>query len=65
MDFQSIVFKNILYIMGGRERDSGKFTSKMMKYDPAEDKWSNLSNMKRPKAFFSVNILDRRIVITG
>lgn len=51
--------------MGGRERDSGKFTSKMMKYDPAEDKWSNLANMKRPKAHFTVNILDRRIVITG
>lgn len=60
-----MVYKNILYIMGGRERDSGKLTSKMMKYDPSEDKWTNLSNMKRPKAYFTVDVLDRRIVITG
>lgn len=65
MDFRSVVYKNELYVMGGRERDSGRYTSKMMKYDPSEDKWIVLSNMKRPKAYFSLNVMDKRFVITG
>ena len=59
------MYKNVLYIMGGKERETGKYTARMMKYDPTEDKWTNLSFMKRQKAFFTVNILDRRIIITG
>ena len=65
IDFRSIVYKNILYVMGGKERDSGRYTSKMMKYDPSEDKWTNLASLKRQKAFFTINVLDRRIIITG
>ncbi|XP_067927962.1 uncharacterized protein [Watersipora subatra] len=65
MDFRAVVYKNVLYIMGGKERETGKYTARMMKYDPTEDKWSNLSFMKRQKAFFTINILDRRIIITG
>lgn len=51
--------------MGGREKGSGKYTSRMMKYDPTEDKWISLSNMKRSKAYFSVLVIDKRILITG
>lgn len=51
--------------MGGKERETGKYTSKMIKYDPADDKWTTLSNLRRPKTFFTINVLDRRIIITG
>ena len=51
--------------MGGRERDTGRFTSKMMKYDPSRDKWIQLSGMRRSKVSFSLNIMDKHIVITG
>jgi len=52
-------------MIGGKERETGKHSAKMMKYDPQTDRWTNLMSMKRAKAYFTANVLDRRIVITG
>lgn len=65
IDYCSVVCNNHLYVMGGREKDNRKYTAKLMRYDPAEDKWIQLSNMKRSKAYFTATVVDRRIVITG
>ena len=51
--------------MGGREKDNGKCTSKMLKYDPGDDRWIQLSSMKKSKTYFSIMVVEKRILITG
>lgn len=63
--FRVISHNNCLYIMGGRNFESGNYLDSVMKFDPVTNVWTRRAPMIRPRTRFTVNVLDNNLIVTG
>ncbi|KAL3872336.1 hypothetical protein ACJMK2_040267 [Sinanodonta woodiana] len=63
--FGVVVLDNKLYIIGGYDTVKCKHLKRLLRYDPRERLWTELSPMPKSKAKFGCSALDGKIYVCG
>lgn len=63
--YQAVVFQKCLYIIGGKDKRTGKITNKVWKYSPETAKWSECASMRTKRCRFAACVYDGKIHVSG
>ena len=65
INFRACVLKNCLYLIGGRDRSTGKLIKKVMKYNPSNCRWTECANIKQPRTGHTATAFNEKIWVIG
>ncbi|XP_013407672.1 kelch-like protein 9 [Lingula anatina] len=63
--FRAVVYDNCLYIIGGKDRESGTCMNTMYKFDPERNTWIRKASMIRARTRFTVDAIGGNLIVTG
>ena len=63
--FRGCVLKNCLYLTGGKDRSTGKFTRKVMKYNPSTCKWTECASVTTERIGHTTTVFSGKIWVIG
>lgn len=63
--YRVVVLDNYLYILGGRNQESGAYLSHCYRFNPENNQWLRIGPLLRPRSRFTANALDGFIYVTG
>ncbi|KAL5007969.1 hypothetical protein ScPMuIL_013550 [Solemya velum] len=65
VEYRATVMDNELYIVGGKDWESGQYSSSVLKYNPDSNTWSTLQRMKTARCRFSIDVINSHLYVTG
>lgn len=65
INFRACVIQNCLYLIGGRDRSTGKLVRKVMKYNPINGRWTVCAPLKQPRSGHTATAFSNRIWVIG
>jgi len=65
VNFRMVVLDDCLYIIGGKDWETGAHIDKTWRYDPANSHWSQRANMNHARCRHTATVLNGCIYITG
>ncbi len=65
VEFRACVLKNYLYIIGGREKTSGRFAKKVLKYNALTGRWTECALLKQPRIGHTATAFDGKVWVMG
>ncbi len=65
VSYRVVVLDNYLYILGGRNLESGTCVSFCYRFDPRNNQWVRIANMIRGRCRFTASTLDGFIYVVG
>ena len=63
--YRVVVLDNNLYIIGGRNLESGAYLGHCYRFKPENSQWSRVSSLRRPRSRFTATSLEGYIYVTG
>ena len=63
--YRVVVLNNFLYIIGGRNLESGSILNHCYRFDPRNNQWVRLANLNKARCRHTANALDGLIYVTG
>ena len=65
VEFAACVFKNVLYVTGGRERRSGLHLRQVLRYEPDRGRWFECAGMKTRRSRHAAVVYNGRVFVMG
>ncbi|CAH1782493.1 unnamed protein product [Owenia fusiformis] len=65
IDFRACVLNNCVYLLGGKDRESGEVLKQVLKFEPHTNKLIECPPMISPRAKFTATALDGRLYVAG
>ncbi|XP_060067101.1 kelch-like protein 13 [Ylistrum balloti] len=63
--FRPVVLDGCLYIIGGKDWESGQYRAQTWRYDPATSRWSGRASMLEARCRHTADVLNGCIYVTG
>ena len=64
-DYKTAVKDNMLYIMGGKDWNTGSHIAAMWRFDPLTSQWTQLSPMTTARSRFTAEVIGDFIYVAG
>lgn len=65
VNFRAVVLDDCLYIIGGKDWETGEHIDKTWRYDPANSRWSQRASLINARCRHTATVLNGCIYITG
>lgn len=63
--YRVVVLDNCLYILGGKDWETGKHVADVSRFDPSTNVWEKLCPMKSPRCRFSAEVVGSHVYVIG
>lgn len=65
VNFRAVVLDDCLYIVGGKDWETGEYKDTALRYDPATSRWTERARLNTPRCRHTATVLNGCIYITG